>query len=147
MVMTAEQKEQYSFTLSKHVVVILTKAQSLIVKGWCQGDDAQNSKGATVSPTARTAVQFCPRGAIFRAVHLERRKIKPFEDEMENQAVEFLEEELRGPGDIMEWNDDEKRKKTQVVTLFSSAIKRAAVTYRKLLKLQQRTKAVAAKNR
>jgi hypothetical protein len=47
--------------------VILEQARVLVEKGWCQEFAAKNANGDSVAAISKSAVRFCPAGAIEHA--------------------------------------------------------------------------------
>lgn len=60
---------------------ILSQALTLIASPhtWCKGARARNKEGAEVPVMSRTAVQFCSKGALLRAVGDEKADISQLE--------------------------------------------------------------------
>jgi hypothetical protein len=50
---------------------ILTEAQALLKRGWCQKAFAENAAGFATDYSSSDAVKFCMAGALFRAAYPE----------------------------------------------------------------------------
>lgn len=138
----ATAKQQVALTEAKLVVDLLTKARALIIKGWCQGTDAQDKDGTEVDFDSHTAVKFCAMGAMVRVTRIKGRPF-PTAEKLKTKMLVFVEEAIGivEVEDLSSWNDDDNRKKPQVVAGFAKAVKLAKGAYSTL---QQNVKAVAA---
>lgn len=94
--------------MNDEIAPVLARAEELVLRGWCQGKDAQDSSENAVLPTSPAAVQFDARGAIRRACD---ELGLPAEIVLE-EVAEALDDVLRPPGvekmgklSIVGWND------------------------------------------
>ena len=94
----------------------LKRALKLIQKGWTQGTLARDQKGAEVSSSSRSAVQWCALGALtaYKAA-----------DDIE--AAQFIRRCIPARYDncVSDWNDSPRRTKQEVISVFKKAIKLA----------------------
>lgn len=100
----------------KPLAEILRAARELIARGWTRNWWATDAKGHRVQWLDRRACRFCAQGAVLRALqdadgHLSREpQIWPL---------------LKVPGaSLAAWQDDEARKRTEVLAVFDAAIAR-----------------------
>jgi len=89
----------------------LKRALKLIQKGWTQGCAARSKKGRPVSSNSRSAVEWCPLGALV-AVN-------------GSHCTEFIRRSIPGRynDSIADWNDSLNRTKEEVIATFKKAIK------------------------
>lgn len=97
-------------------VTILKRARAKIVKGWCQGHSAIDSRGNLCLAETSAAVSWCAVGAIFA--------VSKNDWKYEEAARDVLEKALgKGQSEIANWNDEPKRTKKQVLALYDKAIR------------------------
>lgn len=90
------------------------KPSELITKGWCQRVSARDKKNNYCLPGGQKATQWCLLGAVF-AVHYH--SIADY-----NDVLTYVKNKLGVAkiSSIMEWNDDHKRTKQEVIDLLVS---------------------------
>lgn len=100
-------------------LTILRKARALLddPQKWCQGAYARAPGGNPIGPETKGAVQWCAVGAL--------RKVAggPDADGI-HEAVHELNASIRSPGEILSFNDADRRKHAQVLKVFDRAIER-----------------------
>lgn len=96
-------------------VNILNKAINVLDSGWTRGTEARDKSNYEVEPESKDAVRFCAIGAVYRATKCNR-----YRDEI----INALEANLTGEQEFLaDFNDDETRRKRDVVRLFRRTIK------------------------
>lgn len=95
---------------------ILSLARQFIVSGWCQKNQAVNSRDVRVCYASSEACKFCPIGAIARAVFDLGLKESEYQ-----YALVYLRKVLGVPT-ITSWNDDQDRTQAEVLSGFEKAI-------------------------
>lgn len=89
--------------------VMLRKALALIKKGWCQGKCAEDSRGRSVDPGYPKARKWCAYGAVLAITDPEAGSTHDKWLKQVNPAY-------------INYNDDPKRKKSDIIALFQKAI-------------------------
>lgn len=97
-------------------LTILRKARALLDNPakWCQGAYAKTKDGRLVGPEAKGAVQWCAVGALRKVAGVSGNT---------SDALKVLDTCTRGK-DIVNFNDDHRRKHAQVLKVFDRAIER-----------------------
>ncbi len=102
---------------------ILEKARELVKRGWCKGAAARTGKGRSTYPGDPYATKFCSVGACERALH--NKHPSPTEiylaSGVYNSVIEVLCEAMQTVN-ILSWNDDPLRLKTDVLDAYDKAI-------------------------
>ncbi len=107
------------------IVEILREGRRLVAAGWCQGAMAKNAEGRAVEACSPTATAFDPLGAIERATFNlldgDRRYL------IQNYYKGFyaLAWELHTHSRLATWNDDDVRRKEDVLERFDMALERS----------------------
>ena len=104
----------------KKFVNYLLKARDLIENGWTKGAMARKENREFCSETNRNAVCFCASGAIRRVTRCEENRRKLFDllaEQLPQSSSMFGSE-----SQVIDYNDDDNRRKKQIVRLFDKAI-------------------------
>ena len=104
-------------------VKILNRATKIIKSHWTKGHLAVDVKGDEVDVASAKAVSFCAIGAIQRAAA----SLKASENDR-YKAIDIVESLIPKPSAIEEYNDDPKRRKRDMISLFNKAVKKATAT-------------------
>jgi len=102
-----------------NAVKILERTKELLVGGWCQDHNAEDIHGNTRAWSDRHAASFCVVGALYRA----GRDVRGGYD-MDIEAYNVMSDVI-GPS-LSSWNDDEARRKDEVIAAVDAAIKMAS---------------------
>lgn len=106
------------------VVAVLEKARVLIKKGWTQGRYAADKNNQTTPFYTNEASKFCVLGALSRA-GMEI-YITPYDEKaVENIIRNCLPSNSVG---LASYNDEPKRKKSEMVALLTKAIEKVKKT-------------------
>lgn len=107
------------------ILSILTRArEALVRKGWTQGLYARDASHSQVTPDDEYAVCFCSMGAVYRYIPKSDKKRTAYHIHALFACVLNIDPTELHMG---EWNDDPKRTKEDVLSLYDKAISVARV--------------------
>ncbi|SRR6266446_27092 len=125
---------------AQRVVEGLMAAKAIVQKGWVQEEDAVDKSGKSVSTGSKSAIRFCPGGAIDRVLPGHGVVIRNLKEVMRG----YFEKAAR-TSDIERWNDAPRRKKPEVIKAFVGAILLAKAMLQKIRQIEKGTVAKKAK--
>ena len=85
------------------------KAWQYIQKGWCQGSEARTKTGKKCSTHSPNAAAWCLAGALHKIYSADERGV------IDDRIYELIDT------NIIDWNDDPKRTKAEVIALLKKA--------------------------
>ncbi|MBN8245131.1 hypothetical protein JF546_19105 [Nitratireductor aquimarinus] len=106
---------QQSQTQSLDVKSVLAQARDLLAKGWVKEHYGEDAEGNTQHALSEKACKFCIVGALARVLGVDASKVHD-----NHPAVQALN--CGGVGQILLWNDEDRRTQADVLALFDKAI-------------------------
>jgi hypothetical protein len=99
-------------------VALVLDARELIERGWCQSAPAVNQTGRAVEPTSTHARKWSALGALIAAY----RSYAPYETAARSAFALARRALAHRGGDLIAWNDEPSRTRTEVLAAFQSAV-------------------------
>lgn len=106
--------------MNTQLVQDLEAARAKIVQGWTQGGNAEDARGYNVAPHDDSAVRWCARGAI---LSVTKPACWSYESGRYIAAIEAFRD--CAGSTVIDYNDDDKRTKKEVLAVFDKAIAKA----------------------